>query len=139
MRKILFLALILFIATPVFARHARVEGAFNKSGFVPAPRLVAPVIDTVNLTGKNTLVFKWSSHEGDPLQRLYYDFRLYNGYNMVGSSLVYKKRVSAREFSIILKSDLFQNGQIYTWSVRQVYDSIRKSRRSTDSFKVIKK
>ncbi len=44
-----------------------------------------------------------------------------------------------RIYKIDVKSDLFQNGERYTWAVRQIYNNGGKSRRNFESFQVIKK
>jgi len=106
--------------------------------FAPQPVLLQPTTETVDLTGKSTLNFSWSPHEGDVMKRVYYDFRLYKGYDLVQSNLIYKKEVLPQAFSVDISSDTFQAGKVYTWSVRQVYDDLSKSYRSSASFKVIK-
>ena len=125
--------------TPLFARNIMIEGPGEGRGvdFVPAPRLLSPTKETVDLTNKDSLEFKWSPHEGDRMKRRSYDFRLYKGYEMLESSLVTKKFVPADTFSVRLKQDLFKDGETYTWSVRQIYYGSQKSRRSIQSFKVI--
>jgi len=105
---------------------------------IPQPRLIEPVADTVDLSGKKELVFKWSPHEGDVSRRKYYDFRLYNGYQTFESTLILKKQVSKNKHEIAISSDVFKLGNIYTWTLRQKYRS-GKSLRSTSTFKVIKK
>lgn len=139
-----FIVMMSFILSDLFnmgahaARGGRIS-RFAGDEFVPEPRLIAPVTETVDLTGKASLEFKWSPHEGSAIDRDYYDFRLYEGYDMLESSLVFKKKVSPREFSITIPSETFKDGQSYTWSLRQVYTGSEKSRKSTQSFKIIKK
>lgn len=140
MRRILLPLLTLFIAISLCA-HA---GGFSDRGvgaaaFVPQPRLISPTEDTVVFTGKATLEFKWSPFEGNRTERLYYDFRLYKGYNMLESTLILKKRLEPNIYEISLKSDIFDDGEVYTWSLRQVYSGTQKSEKNTASFKVIKK
>lgn len=133
--KILTVLLIaLLIAAPAVARGGL--SAVRDGGYVPAPRLIAPTTSEVNLEGKDSLVFEWSPHEGDPLVRDYYDFRLYKGYSLIESALVCKEKVPADTWKYAVKTDLFQDREVYTWSLRQVYTGSKKSARSTSSFRV---
>lgn len=107
--------------------------------FTPEPVLLSPTTEEVDLTGKAELEFKWSPHEARRGFRRYYDFRLYKGYDMLERTLIMKKEVDPRADRISIKADTFADGEVYTWSMRQVYDGMQKSRRSTASFKVINK
>ncbi len=109
------------------------KGLFN---FLSAPWLLAPVTDSINLTGKEFLEFKWKPDLS--VNTDYYDFRLYKGYNMLASTLILKQRVNANEFSFKVNTATFENGQVYTWSLRRVILSGEKSDKSFSSFKVIK-
>ena len=110
----------------------------GSASFVPEPRLIYPGSSKVVLKGKKTLDFKWSPHEGMRSLRKYYDFRLYKGYNMVEANLLFKKRVPPGEHTAEVSADLFENGKIYTWSLRQRYRNRGKSARSYQSFKIVK-
>jgi len=105
----------------------------------PEVRLIKPVQEEVVLSGEKELEFKWSPHEGSLSDRQYYDFRLYKGYDMVESNLILKKRIPHNTYQVSLNADLFEDGRIYTWSLRQVYNDSRKGIRSYQSFKVVKK
>ncbi len=139
-RKILILTVVISIiaAYPAFSRGGLRARELTRSAIVPQPRLISPVTQDVDLTGKEKLEFEWSPHEGDPLQRDYYDFRLYKGREMLESTLVFKTHTQTNDSSLELKSDMFQNGEVYTWSLRQVYTGSNKSQRSYSSFKVKK-
>lgn len=127
---------LLFIpATSVFAQTYQNHFGTN---YVPEPRLIEPTTDKVDLSGRKELLFKWSPHEGSSYKRKYYDFRLYKGYNMYESNLIFKKEVAPNQHQLGVSSDIFEDGQVYTWSLRQKYRS-GKSRRSTNSFTVIKR
>ena len=104
---------------------------------IPQPKLLKPVTDTIDLSGKKELLFEWSPHEGDTFRRKYYDFRLYKGSQMTESNLILKKKVSPTTHQLSVESALFKQGGEYTWSLRQKYRS-GKSRRSLNSFKVVK-
>ena len=105
----------------------------------PEPRLLAPIKEEVDLTGKDSLEFKWSPFEGQMWERRFYDFRLYKGYQLITSAEMYVQRVDPKKYSVVLAASLFEDGQIYTWAVRQVYYDLRKSDAVSVSFKVIKK
>ncbi|MEA3489666.1 MAG: hypothetical protein U9R44_04945 [Candidatus Omnitrophota bacterium] len=107
--------------------------------YVPEPRLISPVTQEVVLTGKEDLEFRWSPHEGRGSGlRKYYDFRIYKGYEMVESTRIYRKKTPGDKDRIDVSADLFENGQIYTWSLRLGYKGIGKSTRSYQSFKTVK-
>lgn len=126
-------------AATTSARSMAAEEAIaaRNADMVPMPRLLYPTKETVDMTGKEMLEFRWSPHEGDRLKRRSYDFRLYRGRDMLESSLVLKKFVSPDMFSLKLKNDLFKDGQVYTWSLRQIYYDSQKSRKASQSFKII--
>ncbi len=109
------------------------KGLFNS---IPAPWLLEPAGDSVDLKGKDFLEFKWKPDLS--VNTDYYDFRLYKGYEMLASTLILKQRVSANEFSFKVAATTFENGQVYTWSVRSVILSGEKSDKSFSSFKVSK-
>ncbi|MFA5147433.1 MAG: hypothetical protein WC515_08680 [Candidatus Omnitrophota bacterium] len=137
-KRTIFLAVaaLALLTEPLFAMRYRLQSEFE---MVPAPRLISPATEEVVLTGKGELEFKWSPHEGDSMRRAYYDFRLYEGYAMLDSSLILKRRTKSDEFSVTLKADMFRDGMVYTWSLRQVYTGSAKSDKVHQSFKVIKK
>jgi len=125
---------ILSLGSPVFARSRGLVEFFNAP---PEPRLMYPTGETVILTGKDFLEFKWWISGFIDID--YYDFRLYKGYNMYASNLIFKQRLPANTFSIKIESSLFEDGQVYTWALRQIVYSGEKSDPSFDSFKIIKK
>ena len=109
-------------------------------GYVPEPRLLYPTDATLNLTGQEDVRFKWSIHEARSMGsgRRYFEFRLYKGYDMLESTLIFKEDIYGDKDSIVLDSGIFENGAIYTWSLKQCYKGVGKSKRSFHSFKVIK-
>jgi len=141
MAKRIVAALIFFTIFAAF--NAPGASAFMRGGgayeFVPEPVLLYPTQEEADLTGKDSLEFRWSPHEGSPTRRDYYDFRLYKGYDMLESTLVFKQRVGPRESSTSLKSGMFENGAVYTWSLRQIYTGSVKSKKVFQSFRIIKR
>jgi hypothetical protein len=110
----------------------------SMSDNVPDPVLLSPVQESVDLTGKASLEFRWSPHERARGFRRFYDFRLYEGTNEVESTRIYKEEVPPEQHNKSLPTKMFDNGKVYTWTLRQVYDEGRKSRRSYNTFKVVK-
>jgi hypothetical protein len=99
--------------------------------------LFYPTSENVDLQGKETLDFRWSTLRGSPADRRYYDFRLYKGYDISEDSLIYKEQVSPFKGNLSIKSSFFSDKEVYTWSLRQVYLA-GKSDRSTVSFTIHK-
>jgi hypothetical protein len=51
-----------------------------------------------------------------------------------------RKRLPANVYSFSVSADVFQDGEVYTWTLRQAYsDNTFKSDAAYDAFKVIKK
>ncbi|MGB2631281.1 MAG: hypothetical protein WBD24_05465 [Candidatus Omnitrophota bacterium] len=137
MKKAIFSAAILLLATYAYAQVS-MSSYGGRADYVPMPRLLSPTTTEVNLSGKEALEFKWSPHEGLRLGRKYYDFRLYEGFDMLERTLLFKERVPGNKYEISLDAEMFLPGKVYTWSLRQVYRGVGKSRRSFHSFRVIK-
>ena len=135
---VFFAVSILLFAAPSFAGVGMISEIYSGDN-IPKPRVLEPNGDTVDLSGKKELIFKWSPHEGDISQRKYYDFRLYEGEQALGPGRILKKQVSPNKHQIAIESGVFKEGAIYTWSIRQKYRSGGKSQRSTNSFRVIGK
>jgi hypothetical protein len=140
MLKISFICFMVFLF--IFAGASFVHpSSFSKNIFtsnIPQPVLKEPVTGKVGLSGMSELVFRWSPHEGNISQRKHYDFRLYEGYQMIESNLILQNNVSPSQHQLAVNTDIFKINQVYTWSLRQVYRS-GKSQRSTSSFTVIDK
>lgn len=136
---ILIFAFLISVALPLSAQRASIYTDIGESDLVPVPRILQPYLDSYDITGKKALEFQWSPHEGNQTQRDYYDLRLYKGYNVVESTRIYKIRLGPRQWSFALNADIFEDGQVYTCTLRQVYIGSLKSRRAYQSFKIIKK
>jgi hypothetical protein len=131
---VLLILILLFSGPPSVTTALNGIGSRGLFNFIPAPWLLEPASDSVNLAGKESLEFKWKPDLS--VNTDYYDFRLYKGYDMLASTLILKQRVTSNEFSFKIKSDIFETGQTYTWSLRRVILSGEKSDRSFSSFKV---
>ena len=139
LKQIFLVMFLLSITVTTFSQSTfAVRG--RSMDFVPRPRLLSPSTEEVDLSGKEKLEFKWSPHErvraGSGSR--YFDFRLYKGYQMVEANLLLKERVPGNKHTISLDAGLFEDGQVYTWSLRRVYKGIGKSDRSINTFKIIK-
>ncbi len=134
-----FLALILFLLfTSSGAYPFEVgKGIVGPSNNLPEPKLIAPTTETVVLTGKTDLEFKWGGEYAVAVD--HYDFRLYKGYNTVETNLILKEQISSQLNIIKIKIEKFEDGQVYTWTLKQVSLGGEKSDASFNSFKVIKK
>jgi len=102
----------------------------------PEPQLRYPAGEEVILTGNSPLEFSWWN---DFIRIDHFEFRLYKGYDMYAANLIYKEKMPSKASSIKIKSELFENNRVYTWSLMQVDFDGRKSERSFNSFKVFKK
>jgi len=109
------------------------NGAYNN---VPEPRLRYPISETAILTGNDPLEFKWWN---DLVGIRGFTLKIYKGYNMYAANLIHKEDLSPEVSSVKIKSDLFEDGQVYTWSLIRLSFSGYKSDKSFNSFKVIKR
>ena len=130
------LSLVLLLIFPFFANTLAFSPFTNFQTPPPPPRLLYPITDKIILTGKDFLEFKWWNDFG---LTDHYEFRLFKGYDMYASDLIHKENLSVRESSIKIKSEVFQDGQVYTWSLMRVAVNEQKSDKSFSSFMIIKK
>ena len=141
MRKpLLALSLICLVLTSILPVQGVAQvRTIGVGAYIPEPRLLSPRGEKVKLKGKTTLGFIWSPHASRSLGgRRYFDFRIYKGYQMLESTLIFKETVPGSRYKLEVNSDIFENGQIYTWSLRQGYKTMGKSRRSVYPFMVVK-
>lgn len=129
---VISLSFILLFACLAPASNAR----FGFENEPPAPRLLHPIYDTVTLTGNSPLEFRWFN---DYAGTDHFIFKLYKGYNVSGPNLIYEQNIPSGESARKIETDLFKDGQIYTWSLVRVGFDGKKSDKSFNSFKVIRK
>jgi len=127
----LALLFVLIMAPPVLSR------GLDPFRTPAPPQIVSPSSDQVDLTGKDSLEFKWIIIDSARVD--YCELKLYKGYETLQSTLILKQQISADTSSFQLKSSTFEDGQVYTWSLKEVSRSGQKSDRVVNSFKVIKK
>lgn len=128
MKKIaLFLALIL-ISNPIYV-YARPIRPISEviADYVPAPVLLTPIVTEIQSGEADMVQFKWSPHEGDAGKRDYYEFKIYKGYDMLEETLIFKERLSGDNYQYNISADRFEKGQVYTWALRQAYNSGNRS------------
>lgn len=123
----------LVLILPAFGRGLGIGRVLD---YPAEPRLLYPISDRVILTGKDFLEFKWRISAYINID--YYDFRLYKGYDTYAANLIFKQRLPFSEFSLKIKAELFENNQVYTWTLRQVTHAGEKSNPAFNSFRVIK-
>lgn len=137
MKKIL-LIMALYLVTAARIPEGRIGAVETPSMvYVPPPVLLQPRSGQIDLTGREFLEFKWSSHEGASGFRDFYDFRIYNGYKTVEEALFFKERLTPNTYQYNIKADKFRDGAVYTWTMRQVYTDGRKSPLAHNSFNII--
>jgi len=103
---------------------------------VPKPRIIAPC-ETVDLTGKNAIEFKWYSYlRATEASGGYLDLRVFKGTNMYESNMIFKQQVDPQKDRIEVDVKLFEPGQTYSWEIRQVKYDLRKSDWVYESFSV---
>lgn len=129
--------LVLLFVLAVFLPAGNIS-YLSAGGFSPEPRLVSPMKSEVDLTGKKTLTFSWSSSGSFSASRNYFDFKVFKGRQTYEKNLVFRKRLPANVYSIELDSALFENGQTYTWTLRQSLFGQAPSDDSYNSFTVRK-
>ena len=132
---VIALVLVLFSGAAGFAGTVSFTYGNGPYNSLPEPRLRCPIHETVVLTGKDSLEFKWWI---DVVGLRKFILKIYKGYNMYVANLIHKEDLSPDISSVMIKSDLFEDGQVYTWSLIQISYAGFKSDRSFNSFKVIK-
>lgn len=101
----------------------------------PPPRLLSPSEELIILDNRPA-EFRWS-----PIYLPsggFYDFRIYEGTQLVQSTLIFESRVPPNKNSIQVSADLFVDGKMYAWSVRST-TSRGKSRSNHSIFKIGKR
>lgn len=105
---------------------------------VPQPRIIEPC-DTVDLTGKSTVEFKWYSYmRATAAKGGYFDLRIFKGTDMYESNMIFKQQIDSQKSSVDVDSKLFESGQTYSWEIRQVKYDLRKSNWVYETFKTVK-
>jgi hypothetical protein len=132
------------IALGVLMLAALAGGAFAAGGInaargdgYPAPELYSPASQEIDLSGKETLQFKW--RRTDQGNTSHYEFRLYKGYGTPSQGLILKRDINRDEYPFELPAADFEINQDYSWSLRQVYADGAKGDLASSSFRIAKK
>lgn len=136
--KVIIIVIGLFFILSVFISDSYC-GSLRGDTFktISGPRLLYPVTDDIDLSGKDTLEFKWVKDYY--VQTEYLDFRVYKGYNTTADTLVFKQKFSSNEYPIKMPAASFEEGQVYTWVLVLIFYDGTKSDKSHSPFKIIKK
>ncbi len=103
----------------------------------PGPTLLFPVTDDIKLSGKKDVEFRW---ETDNLAFTdHYVFQLFKGYQTVAATMILDKKYPLKDLPIKLPASMFEEGQVYTWGLQQVFLNGAKGDWSFSPFKIIKK
>ena len=136
MRIILILFFVGLLISPVSADMGGFFGSRGIGNPPPPLRLLYPVTENVDLKGKDALEFKWMTSDYSLTD--HYEFKLYKGYKTVSESLIMKEEVDKDEGSFKVKVDVFEDGAVYTWTLKRITWSGEKSDSSFNSFRVSK-
>ncbi|MDD5669693.1 MAG: hypothetical protein PHE58_06675 [Candidatus Omnitrophica bacterium] len=105
--------------------------------FVPGPRLEYPVTNDIDLNGKESLEFRWS--RARVTETRYYLLKIYTGYKTTASFLIFERQFLPPEYPVQIPASLFTVGQVYTWTLTQVFTGGEKSDTSSSPFTIKKK
>ncbi len=107
---------------------------------VPSPVLVAPVGETLDISGQKTVKFSWKPAH-TPYDVYCYLFRIYLENDTSQNGAVYREQVSGLHTEIEVPADLFKDGKTYTWCLKQVNSAqqLLFSDAVHHTFRVIKK
>jgi len=137
MKKVVILILFIFtfnvISLAGTVSFTLDSGQYNSP---PEPRLRHPIYDTVIIENDQALEFGWWIDSTDTGGFI---LKIYKGYNMYADNLILKENLPADVDSFKVKTDLFEDGKVYTWSLIRTSLSGYKSDKSFNSFKIIKK
>ena len=133
--RLFIIAALLFIFNlPIDSYGANKIRIFDSDS---GPYLIYPATEDITLKGKDFLEFRWEKTGGIRLD--HFEFKLYKGYETIASTLIFKQNFPRDVYPIRIPAKLFENNQVYTWSLRQAFMNGEKTSRSFSSFKVIEK
>jgi hypothetical protein len=138
MRKIA-LAVIIFtlcLSSICMAASVSFSYGFNDYDDPIPPRLRYPINEIAVLPPGEPLEFSWWNNLTDTRKFI---LKIYKGYNMYADNLIVKEELSQSASTYNANSGLFNDGQVYTWSLIRVTGAGYKSDRSFNSFKVVRK
>jgi len=104
---------------------------------IEAPTLLYPVTEAIDLSGKDSLEFKWIKTPG--MFVYYTEFKLYKSANNFASDLIYKENIQPGSYPAKVPVTYFEEGQVYSWTLRIVLTDGNRTEIAYSPFKVIKK
>lgn len=128
-----FLALIFvsFLSLPVFA-----QGFRGMSNVVPNPEIRYPAGEELDITGKDTVTFKWRTPGSFDIDHV--NCKIYKSDITSDSNKIFSQEVDPFQSEVDIKTDLFQNGERYTIVLQSISQEGFKSDKVFNSF-VVKK
>ena len=134
MKKTLLFILI-FMSMIFFTVEAR--GIYGRGEMVPEVNYMAPKDESkIDLAGEKTLTFRWRRVPFPSGGRKCYKFIIFKGFSYES---YFKKILEHNVTSIDVPVGIFEDGQVYSWQVKQQDDwSAAWSRNVWWSFKIIK-
>jgi hypothetical protein len=149
-RQVFFLGLIFFLSVPLWAAQEKMnETSVAKPRpptpmvsvlYIPGPKVVSPVSETVDISSENSLRFTWEAAKV-PFEVYCFLFRIYRGTDINPKNVVFAEQVSGLSSDIDVPVDYFKEGEVYTWYVKQVNNGpqLLFSDPAYGSFKIINK
>ncbi|MFA5039104.1 MAG: hypothetical protein WC732_05425 [Candidatus Omnitrophota bacterium] len=87
---------------------------------VPGPEMVFPMGETVEIRKDDKeVVFRWNPGK-TPYTIHAFLFRIYKGQSMIRKNQVYDEQVSGFHQQAEVSPDIFEDGETYTWFVKQI-------------------
>jgi len=136
-KNISLLSLFFLLLSFVFVMPPSYGNRFALFEGIEAPTLLHPTTEDIDLTGKDSLQFRWIKTPG--VFVYYTQFRLYKTANNFGSDLIYKENVQPGNYPLKIPSTYFEAGQVYSWTLRIVLTDGNRTEIAYSTFKVIKK
>ena len=136
MKQKMVITFLLCLGLVVFANSCFARGD-DDLGFAPAPQLVYPSTETVDLSGKDSLEFKWLVQNSMDTQN--YRFRLYKGDTASEEAILIKENLPFDSGTFKVDASQFEDGEVYLWVLKQEYLRKGTSDPASQRFTVIKK
>ncbi len=137
----LFLFTALMSAAFIVPGSAALAGGMGSGGdneYVPHVRLLSPITETIDMTGQDSITFKWALPRTGKRGRKQIQIRIFKSRELYADNIIFNEDLprSAQEFT--MSTDIFEDGKTYVWSVRQKDRRGNWSGHSPQSFLVIK-
>ncbi len=124
----------IFIILASSLAFAGFRGSFPGDETPPAPELISPTTEGLNLDGKTEVEFKWIANNYIGLSG--YEFKLYKGYQTNSDTLIISQKASSSQSVIKQPLSTFEAGQVYTWKLRSIATGGQRSDWSCSTFSI---